>query len=209
MYTLQVSCHVASVNFYKETIMANNNKTSLATKWTAQKLTISALLIAVGMLIPLISPLRWVVEPASFTLASHVAIFIAMMLDPAIAVVVAIGTSIGFFVSFPLVIALRALSHIVFALLGSLYLKKFPDTLKSMIKVHIFSVIIALIHAICEVAVVFSFYFGGSLANYSSVKMIVLIIGLGTVIHSIVDFEIAYWIYTPLSKQNIFSKIKG
>ena len=185
----------------------NSNKGPAGSKWTAQRMTITALLIAVGLLIPLISPLKIVLEPASFTLASHVAIFIAMMLDPAIAVVVALGTTLGFFLTFPLVVALRALSHLVFAIVGSLYLRKYPDTLMSLKKVHIFSFLIAIIHAICEVAVVFAFYFGGKMAGYSSVNMILLLIGLGTVVHSMVDFEIAYAIYRPLLKQKAFTSL--
>ena len=187
--------------------MSKNNDLATSNKWTVQKTTAAALLIAIGILIPLISPVRFVLEPASFTLASHVAIFIAMMIDPAVAIVVALGTTLGFFLSFPLVVALRALSHLVFAILGSVYLKKFPDTLKSLKKIHIFSFFIALIHAACEMLVVFAFFFGGKIAGNWSVGMILLLIGLGTVVHSMIDFEIAYFIYKPLSRQKNFSNV--
>ncbi|MDR1953805.1 MAG: hypothetical protein LBQ21_04935 [Clostridiales Family XIII bacterium] len=176
-------------------------------KWTPQRLTAAALLIAIGILIPMVSPLKVVLEPASFTLASHVAIFLAMMIDPAVAIVVTIGTFIGFFLNFPLVIALRAASHIIFAIVGSFYLRAHSNTLTSLRKTHVFSFCIAVIHAVCEVAVVFGFYFNGDMAAYTSVRMVILLIGLGSIVHSMVDFEIAYVIYRALRKQKGFADL--
>jgi niacin transporter len=99
-------------------------------KWTTQKLTVTALLIAIGILIPMISPIKVIIEPASFTLASHVAVFIAVFMAPDAAIVVALGTTLGFFVgAFPPVIVLRAASHIVFVICASFFLKRFPGTL--------------------------------------------------------------------------------
>jgi niacin transporter len=170
-------------------------------------MTAAALLIAIGILIPLISPFKISLEPASFTLASHVAIFLAIMIGPAVACVVTIGVFFGFFLSFPLVIALRAASHIVFALVGSFYLKYRRDTLLSLKKAHVFSFLIGVIHAICEVAVVFGFYFGSGMAGYTSVLMVVQLIGARSVVHSMVDFEIAYIIYRALRKQKGFSNL--
>ena len=37
-------------------------------------MVLSALLIAVGILIPILSPVKVMIEPMSFTLASHVAV---------------------------------------------------------------------------------------------------------------------------------------
>ncbi|MEG2915982.1 MAG: hypothetical protein RR839_06035, partial [Oscillospiraceae bacterium] len=63
-----------------------------------KNMVISALLCALGIVIPMFFP-KIVLPPASFTLASHVPIFIAMMLSPSIAVTVAIGTTFGFLLS--------------------------------------------------------------------------------------------------------------
>jgi niacin transporter len=123
-----------------------------------------------------------------------------MFIDPAVAIVVTIGTFFGFFMSFPLVIALRAASHIVFVVIGAYYLKYQPGTLKSPAKSQIFSFFIALIHAASEVLVVYYFYFNGSLAGYNSVKMVGLLLGLGSIVHSMVDFGIAYIIYQALRR---------
>jgi niacin transporter len=183
--------------------MENINKRSNA--WSAQRITVAALLTAIGILIPLVMPIKVMIEPASFTLASHVAIFIAMMLSPAIAAAVAVGTTIGFLISFPLVIALRAASHLVFATVGGFYLQKRPETLASPVKVHVFSFLIAILHSVCEVAVVCAFYFGGNMTEayykFGFFYTIVLVMGVGCIVHSLVDFEIALGIYKLLSKQ--------
>jgi niacin transporter len=176
---------------------------------SVQKLTAAALLTAIGILIPLIMPIKIYIEPASFTLASHVAIFIAMMISPAIAAAVAVGTTIGFFVSSSLVIALRAASHPVFAILGGLYLQKRPETLASPVKVHVFSFLVAVLHSLCEVLVICAFYFGGSLTGnyYQSgfFQTVIVLMGGGFIVHSMVDFEIALAIFKILSKQRGFA----
>ena len=72
-------------------------------KNSVRKLTISALLIGMGVIIPMVMP-KIMIPPASFTLASHVPLFIAMFFTPGVAVAVALGTTFGFFLtteSFP------------------------------------------------------------------------------------------------------------
>ena len=169
------------------------------------RITLSGLLIAIGILIPMFSPIKILLEPASFTLASHVTIFIAMLISPGMAVAVTIGTTLGFlFGGFPLVVVLRAASHIIFVILGSIYARKHPDLYMSKIKFRVFSLIIALIHAAAEIVVASVFYFTGSMttAYYQKgfVISILLLVGLGTVIHSLVDFELANLVMVPLRK---------
>ena len=53
---------------------------------TILKIVMAGLLTAVGILIPMISPLKIVIPPASFTVASHVAVFIAMFISPAVGI---------------------------------------------------------------------------------------------------------------------------
>ena len=95
-----------------------------------QFMTMTALLTAIAILIPIIMPFKIVIPPASYTLGSHIPIFIAMFLSPLMAAFVIIASSLGFLMAgYPMVIVLRAFSHIVFGTLGALYLKKFPETL--------------------------------------------------------------------------------
>ncbi len=168
------------------------------------KMVIAALLCAIGILIPMISPFKILIEPASFTLASHVAIFIGIFISPWVAAAVVVGTTIGFSFSFPLVVVLRAASHIVFTVIAALLLKSKPEILKKRVSTFLFSLLVAVIHAAAEVAVVLPFYFGGRLSaiNYDKgfLTSVLLLVGVGTVVHSMVDFYIAYFIWKPLSK---------
>jgi niacin transporter len=173
--------------------------------FTTDKLVISALLIAIGILIPLIMP-KVVIEPMSFTLFSHVAIFVGMFISTDVAIAVVIGTTAGFFVSgFSPVVVLRAFSHIVFATIGSVYLKHNPKTIHSPIRFHVFSFVLALVHASCEVLVVIVYYvsIGGmaGLTDAIGFKVLFLLVGLGSAVHSMVDFEFAGGIVLVLSKQ--------
>jgi niacin transporter len=179
-----------------------------AAKSGVSKIVISALLCAIGIIIPLYSPLKILLEPASFTLGSHIAIFIAMFISPAVAVAVSLGTTLGFFLGgFPIVIVLRAASHIVFALLGAVILQKRPDIIKSPVKSAVFAVFTGLVHAICEVAVVIPFYFGSGMSQAYYTKgflvSVILLVGVGTVIHSTVDFILAYVIWRALRVNNL------
>ncbi|WP_035052784.1 hypothetical protein [Carnobacterium pleistocenium] len=174
------------------------------------KITIAALLVAVGILIPMISPVKLVLEPASFTLASHVAIIIAMFISPVVAITVALGTAVGFLLGgFPIIITLRALTHVVFAGIGSYILVKRPAILQSTIKTALFSLFIGVLHAICEVAVVSVFYFGGEMttAYYTQgfLQSIFLLVGVGTIIHSMIDFFLADVVWKSLMSRASFA----
>jgi niacin transporter len=177
-----------------------NNK-----KLNTQAIILSALLCSIGIIIPLFSPIKIILEPASFTLASHVAIFIAMFVSPGTALFVAIGTTVGFFLGgFPITVVLRALSHVVFVTIGSLYLKKNKRVLNNFKSSIWYSFFIALIHAVSEVLIVIPFYFGSSLSDgYYDKGFVVSILGLvgvGTLIHSMIDFSLSLYIWNMLPK---------
>lgn len=176
-------------------------KKTNTTKWTT-----AGLLIAIGIVIPILSPVKFLLEPASFTLASHVPIFFAMFLSPTIAVYVSLGTAAGFMLAgFPIVVSLRALSHVFFALAGALMLNKRTALIDSAKMSHLFSFVIALIHAAAEVVIVALFYYGGGLpaANYTRgfFYSVVLLVGVGTIGHSMIDFVLARIVWTGLGKR--------
>ncbi|MGI6004917.1 MAG: hypothetical protein ACOX88_05835 [Christensenellales bacterium] len=165
----------------------------------------AAVLCAIGIIIPMFSPLKILLEPASFTLASHVAIFIAMFISPLVAVAVSLGTTAGFFLGgFPIVIVLRAATHVIFALCGALVLRKKPHLLESALPALVFSFLLGILHALCEVLVVTPFYFTANMAQgyYARgfVVSVLLLVGVGSVIHSMVDFAISLAIWRPLGK---------
>jgi len=170
-----------------------------------RKLTITGLLIAIGIIIPMFSPIKIILEPASFTLASHVAIFIAMFFSPIMAVAVALGTTLGFFMGgFPVIIVLRASTHIIFAFVGAFYLHKIIKKEPSIIELRLFSFFVAVIHALGELMIVSVFYFGGNInpayTEQGFISSVLLLVGLGTVIHGMVDFELARLVVIPLKK---------
>lgn len=89
-----------------------------------QFITLTALLTALAIVIPMVMPAKIIIPPASYTLASHVPIFLAMFISPLMALIVILGSTFGFLVAgYPIVIVLRALSHLCFGLVGALYLK--------------------------------------------------------------------------------------
>jgi niacin transporter len=169
--------------------MRNTSKKSLL-------LCIGGLLSAIGIVIPMIAP-KIVIEPASFTLASHVAVFIAMFISPVMAASVALISGIGFLLAgFPLVVVLRALSHLVFAILGAYLIKRNNNMLLSPKTLIPFALLISIIHAICEVTVTSLYYF--STGKTTSTYYLLGLVGIGTIIHSMVDFSIATAVWIPL-----------
>lgn len=168
------------------------------------RLVLAGLLCAVAIVIPVFSPIKIQLEPASFTLASHVAIFIAMFISPGVAVAVNLGATLGFFLAgFPIVVVARAASQIVFAFLGAKYIEGHAQVATSPFKFSslAFSFIIGIIHAVFEILAVLPFYFGGNMEAYAQRGFFVgvfMLVGVGTVIHSMVDFLIAGVVWKPL-----------
>ena len=181
------------------------------TKTKVQNMTMAGLLCGIGILIPMVSPIKIPIGPfGSFTLASHVAIFIAMFLSPVTALCVALGTTLGFFFNFPLPVVMRALSHVIFAVLGASYLRKYPDALLDAKHTIIFSVLIALIHALCEVIAIMPLFLGGNFAVGKGLLYGVLIpVGGVTIIHSLVDFGIATVIWKALEKARLVKSVRN
>lgn len=85
------------------------------TKKPTQLIAYTSILVAFAILIPIIMPLKLIIGPASFTLASHVPLFLAIFMSIPVAILVALGTTLGFLLAgLPLIIVLRALSHLLF-----------------------------------------------------------------------------------------------
>lgn len=170
------------------------------------RLTVAALLVAVGILIPMFMPLKVYIPPMSFTLASHVVIFIAMFLSPMTALAVAVGTTVGFvFSGLPVDVWLRALSHVVWAVLGALWLRRRPGILYRPVQSGLFCLAVAAVHALLELTVIFTLFFGGfggvaEKFQEAGYVAILLLVGLGTVIHSTVDYILSLLVWRPLRR---------
>lgn len=144
------------------------------------------MLTALAIVIPLtFGFLKVQLGPFSATLASHVPLFIAMLLGPGAAVMVGLGSTMGFLVSAPLVVAARAFMHVFVGLAGALMLKKGMDFKKVV-------AIIAPIHGILEAVAVIPFGF--------TMYKILVVVGVGTVLHHLVDGTIAFSLIKALQK---------
>ena len=141
-----------------------------------QRMCVAALLCAIAILIPMISPVKIQLGPMSFTLGSHVAIFIAMFISPAVALTVELGATLGFLLAgFPPVVVLRALSQVVFVAIGAFLLAKKPAVMKNGLSIFLFGLVMGVIHGVLEAVV-------------------------GTVVHSMVDYYLALLIWQPVSR---------
>ena len=164
-----------------------------------RNLTITALLMALAIMIPIMMPLKVVIPPASYTLASHVPIFLAMFLSRKMAACVVIGSTLGFFVAgFPIVIVMRAASHIIFALMGAYYIKHHPGVLTGALSFATFNLACAIVHAIGEVLACLLFYTTTTMPNIDLIYVVFVLVGGGTIIHSMVDGYIALYIYKAI-----------
>ena len=188
-----------------EEVFLNRNK-------KVQSITIAGMLCAIAVAIPMFMPLKIIIEPASFTLASHVPVFISMFLSVPIAVAVAIGSTFGFLLAgFPPVVVARASSHIIFVVLGAWYLQKNEKILHKPIGQFAFALVTGLLHAAGEILAVIPFYFSNTMgaAYYDKgfLYSVFLLVGIGTIVHSMVDFYLATIVARPMSKQlNIKNK---
>lgn len=155
-----------------------------------KKLTASALLIALSILIPMVfgnTPLKIYIPPFTATLGSHIPLFIGMFLGPFEAIVIGIGSAIGFMLSMgnP-VIALRAATHIIVGYLASKMILKKMSYTKAV-------ALTAPIHGILEGLVVLLF-------APSSGWTFIWITAIGTLFHHIVDAAISIPIIKSIEK---------
>lgn len=156
-------------------------------KTNIRKMTFSALLTALAIIIPVVfgSFLRITIPPFSATLAAHVPMFISMLIAPEVAVIVGLGSAFGFLITATPVIAARALSHAVAGLVGALLIKRGFSFKKAII-------FTAPVHAIFEALIVIPFGF----TAYSAL----IVVGVGTIIHHFADGVIASVLVTAAEK---------
>jgi len=69
------------------------------TMHNTKKLVLAALLTSVAIIIPFAVFFKVVIPPFSATLGSHVPMFISMLLGPEVAIMVGLGSALGFFLN--------------------------------------------------------------------------------------------------------------
>ena len=133
---------------------------------------------------------------------AHVPVIIAMFISPMIAIFTALGTTIGFFFTAPIVVAVRAASHIVFAILGAFLIKKGMRAIPLCL-------ITGILHAVLEGIVVMIFFTSGFSTPQEgySISALVWITIFGTLAHHIVDFIISYIVGKGLARAKALPKM--
>lgn len=151
-----------------------------------RKMVFAAVLTAIAIIIPVqFGFLKVVIGPFTATIASHVPMFLAMLISPSVAVVVGVGSALGFFITSPPVIAARAATHIVVGYVGAKIIEKDKNFKKA-------TLITAPIHGILEGLMVIPFGY--------SFYQVIIVVAIGTILHHFVDGSISYALATALAK---------
>lgn len=172
-------------------------------KKATQELTLTALLTALAIVIPMVMPIKVVMPPFSATLASHTPLIIAMFISPMAAVITSVGSAIGFLFSLGPVVSARALMHVVFAAAGAYMIENRMNFFLTVI-------VTLVLHTLSDMGIVWAIatLFGlGEILKGQGMVAAQTVIGIGTSAHHLVDYAIAMVIVMPLSKvyKNIFN----
>ncbi|SHM66987.1 niacin transporter [Caldanaerovirga acetigignens] len=140
----------------------------------SKNLVIGALLTSLALVIPIYfgGYLRIYIPPFSATLASHVPVMLAFLVSPLVAVMVGLGSTIGFLVMLGPVIAARAFIHVIFGYVGAKLIDKGYTFEKALL-------LTAPLHALGESLVVLPFGF----PLYTAL----VLVGIGTLLHHFAD----------------------
>lgn len=160
-----------------------------------RKLTYTALLTAMAMAIPFLVVLKVQIPPFTATLTAHVPMFISMLLGPGAAIMVGLGSALGFFMNLGAVVGARAFMHVFVGLVGAVFIKKGVPFNKVV-------VVTAPIHGLLEALVVVPF------TGFNAYS-IFMIVGVGTILHHAVDGIISAALIKILEKVSVYDSIKS
>jgi niacin transporter len=181
---------------YTNVYTAGNEEVIKQMNIKVRQMVYAGLLTALAIIIPIqFGFLRIVIPPFTATLAAHVPMMLAMLISPPVAVVVGIGSTIGFLIAgMPATVVARAATHIVVGYVGARVIMKNQSYIKA-------AAITAPIHAILEALVVIPFI---GLNLYQ----LLIVTAVGTIIHHCVDSTIAYVLIRAVAKarhKNIYN----
>ena len=127
--------------------------------------------------------------PPAFTatLAAHVPMMLSMLISPFVAVIVGIGSTIGFAITgLPIVVVARAATHIVVGYIGAQIIIRNRSYVQAVL-------ITGPIHGLLEMIVAIPFI--GLTVNWALIVTLI-----GSIIHHMVDGIIAYVIVKAVAK---------
>ena len=158
-----------------------------------KNIVIAGILTAFSLIIPLFPFKLPFPQPFSVTFAAHVPTLVAMFFSPWVAVCTVIGSTVGFFISLGPIVAIRAASHIIFALTGAYMLKKKANT-------YLVFALCAVLHGLGEAVSVYLF---GPLCGFadstSLTYLFETVFGI-TIFHHAVDCVISVVLLVALEK---------
>ncbi len=160
-----------------------------------KNIVIGGMLTGLAIMIPLIfggTPLMIVIPPGfTATIASHLPSMLAMAISPGVAIMVGIGSALGFTLRVSALVGARALTHAVFGGVGALaYRKGMPFWAVLLIT--------APIHALSEALILLPFGFDFHQAF--------IVTGIGTAIHHLIDSAVTITVYHSLIHLSILKK---
>lgn len=157
-----------------------------------KSIVIGALLTALAIIIPVFfgGYLKIYIPPFSATLASHLPTMISFLINPFTAVMVGIGSSLGFLLIMGPVVAARAFIHVFFGFAGAYFVKRGIPFWKALL-------LTLPIHALGEALIVLPFGF--------DLYTAFIVVGIGTVIHHLLDSVVAVSLVKAVSKLPLLS----
>ena len=165
-----------------------------------RELTITGLLVALSIVIPMFMPIKIVLPTFTMTLAAHVPAILAMFVSPLAVILVAIGNGLGFMSLGPIVVV-RALTHMIFGLMGCWLMKK-------KINYIVIGLVTLIIHGICEFLVLLAFSTSVVVSDAGALAAAFIAL-YGTWVHHALDFAISTPILIALCKTDFIDyKIK-
>lgn len=175
-------------------------------KYNTKDIVLAALLTALSMIITF-SPLRLPFPPPfSVTLGSHVPTMVALFINPTVTLFTVIGSVIGFAVTAadPIIVPLRAATHILFALVGR-YLIMHRFIKNDIVNYIVVIVVTSLIHALSESLVVM--LVTPIIAPEKMTSTIVTLTFVGTIFHHYVDALITVPVVLSLRRGGLIGGI--
>lgn len=160
-----------------------------------KKIALTALLTALAIVIPFAVFFKVIIPPFTATLGSHVPMFIAMLLGPKVAIMAGLGSAFGFFLNLGPLIGARAFMHVFVGLAGAKLIEKGMSFGKV-------SAITAPLHGLLEVLIVMPFV---GLDVYN----LLIITGVGTMLHHGADAFISYVLINVLQKSKAINFTKS
>lgn len=153
-----------------------------------KQMVYAGLLTALAIIIPIqFGFLKIIIPPFTATLAAHVPMMLAMLISPVVAIVVGVGSTIGFLISgTPAPIVARAATHIVVGYIGAKIIMSNQSYIKA-------AVITAPIHGVLEALVVIPFI-------GLNVYQLLIVTAVGAMLHHAADSIIAYAIVKAVAK---------